>query len=156
MSDQFLISIQTQPCPVSCVATCFAMVAGIPASIMAEKFHARYRNDEISIGDILRELEIPFSDYPSSDRNSFRDEGVYLVSVPSLNIRGGMHQIVIEMTSEGLWSVFDPNYDRCDRLFYVASDDEVREPAVRFSGGYSIDAKIDRQALAIWRKNKAR
>lgn len=148
---RFMIQHQTQPCPVSCVSTCLAMVAGKPVDQIVERFHAAYRETELSLGDMLRELEIGFTDYRSSERQSINTDGVYLCGVPSLNIRGGMHEIVIEMADDGEWTILDPNMGRGDRLYYSADAGAV-EPAVFFgTGGYNIDAFIAHETLAYWR-----
>lgn len=148
--SNWLIAHQMQPCPVSCVATSIAMVAGLPAQDVIDKFHLEYREGDLSIGDMLRHLDIPFKDFRSSDRTSLDRDDVYLCSVPSLNIRGGMHQLVVEL-NDGEWCVQDPNMNREGRLYYTA-DASLQEPAVFFSCGYSVDALIDLDDLRAWRE----
>jgi hypothetical protein len=45
--------------------------------------------------------------------------GAYLVTVPSLNITGGTHQIVIEITEDD-YHVIDPVQGRAGRRYYTA------------------------------------
>lgn len=115
----FIIQHQTQPCPVSCVATCIAMITGCPVDLVVDQFHREYRKGDLSIGDMLRSIGLAFKSFDSAERQSLDEDGVYLVSVPSLNIQGGMHQVVIEM-ADGEWTVLDPNLGRDDRLYYSA------------------------------------
>lgn len=143
--SKMIIQHQMQPCPVSCVTTCMAMIAGVPVNHLMGKFHTDYREGDLSVGDMLRSLNIEFEDFRSSDRVSIFDDGVYLVCAPSLNIQGGMHQLVIEM-ADGEWSVFDPNMGKEGRLFYTA-DASAELPAVFFGGGYTVEARIDRNFL---------
>lgn len=145
MSDM-IIKHQMQPCPVSCVTTCMAMIANIPVVEMIDRFHLEYRDGELSNGDMLRALGIEFRDFRSSDRKSIDEDGVYLLGVPSLNIKGGMHQILIEM-ADGEWSVFDPNEGKEGKVYYTA-DAGAELPAFFFGvGGYTVEALIDRDFL---------
>ena len=88
---QYLCEQQTQPCKFSCVATSLAVLAGRPAQEFHDRFHKRYWEDRLSIGDALRELGIPFKSFDSAERNSIEESAIYLCGVPSLNVIGGMH-----------------------------------------------------------------
>lgn len=148
--NEFIIQHQTQPCPVSCVATCFAMIVGAPVSVFMG-LHEEYRAGKLSFREALNRMGIPFRSFDSADRNSLGDEGVFLASVPSLNIQGGMHQVVIEMLDDAYWRVYDPNQGRDDRLYYTSLVDAGDDKAVILTGGYQLDAMIDRAALVKWR-----
>lgn len=141
-----LINHQTQPCPISCVTTCIAMVADIPVADIYDNVHTRYQKENLSIREILDELKIPFKSFDSADRNSVCDDGAYITSVPSLNIVGGMHQIIIEVTDD-LWWVFDPNEGKGDRLYYVAEANPDNKLEVSLSSGYNVEAFISREWL---------
>lgn len=148
----FLITPQTQPCPVSCVATCIAMIAGKPATVIRDQFHDCYRDGNLSIGDMLRELGIPFTDFRSAERNSVNERGIWLLGVPSLNIRGGGHQIVLEWDDEDDLMVFDPNLGHDDRSYYVAPGTGDGDKAFDLGGGYNVDCWITRADLIAWRE----
>lgn len=151
--SEFIIEHQAQPCPVSCVATCFAMIAGVPVGVFMG-LHEEYRASRLSLRQALDRLGIPFRSYDSANRNSLGDEGVFLASVPSLNIQGGMHQVVIEMLDDADWRVYDPNQGRDDRLYYTSLVDAGDDRAVILTAGYHLDAMIDREALIKWRAEK--
>lgn len=151
--SEFIIEHQTQPCPVSCVATCFAMIAGVPVGVFMG-LHDEYRAARLSLRQALDRLGIPFRSYDSANRNSLGDEGIFLASVPSLNIQGGMHQVVIEMLEDADWRVYDPNQGRDDRLYYTSLVDAGDHKAVFLTAGYQLDAMIDRAALINWRAEK--
>jgi hypothetical protein len=125
------------------------MLTGKPVDQVVEQFHTAYRETDLSIGDMLRDLNIDFTDYRSSERQSITADGVYLCGVPSLNIQGGMHEVIIEMVDDGEWTVLDPNMGRGDRLYYAAgpTDDPL---SVQMAGGYNIDAFVTHETLAAW------
>lgn len=142
-----LIKHQMQPCPVSCVSTCIAMVAGIPAAEAVERFHKRYREEHLSLRNILDELGIPFTSFDSADDSCLGDEGAYLCTAPSLNIVAGTHEIIIEVTGEDYF-VIDPVMGREDRKYYVKRG-EASGLAIDL-GGFTIDAFIS----AAWLKGR--
>ena len=142
-----LIKHQMQPCPISCVATCIAMVAGIPAVEAVERFHKRYREDGLSLRKILNELGIPFTSFDSADDASLGDEGAYLCTAPSLNIVAGTHEIIIEVTGDDYF-VIDPVMGREDRKYYVKRG-QASGLAIDL-GGFKIDAFIS----ADWLKGR--
>jgi len=110
---------QTQPCPVSCVCTSIAILAGRPAAEIVEKYHRGYRDGSVSVRTMLTELGIPFATFDSLDGGVMDQVGAYLVTVPSLNITGGTHQIVIEITEDD-YHVIDPVQGRAGRRYYTA------------------------------------
>lgn len=143
-----LIKHQMQPCPVSCVSTCIAMVAGIPAAEAVRRFHRDYRNNGMSLRKILNELKVPFTSFDSADENSLGDEGAYLCTAPSLNIVAGTHEIIIEVTGDDYF-VIDPVMGREDRKYYVKRG-EASGLAIDL-GGFTIDAFIS----SDWLKGRA-
>lgn len=149
--SEFMIHHQMQPCPVSCVSTCIAMLTGKPVAEIIERFHANYREGDLSIGDMLRELNLDFKDFRSAERQSIDRDAIYLCSVPSLNIQGGMHEIVVEMANDGDWVVHDPNMGRDDRLYYTSRPGDDSK-AVMMSSGYTVDAVVDHDTLDAWHK----
>ena len=140
-----LIKHQTQPCTVSCVATCLAMLVDEPVQGLIERFHARYRAGATSMRQLLEELEVPFRSFDSCDLPMLEHEGAYLVSVPSLNIQGGMHQIIIEVTDEN-YQVFDPVKGLEGKMYYGRRNETFPEAGEVELNGFVIDAFID----ALW------
>lgn len=130
---------QQQPCPVSCMSTCLAMVANLPVDNVIDQFHMRYREGGLSIRQMLDEMKIPFMSFDSADNTNLDYVGAYLCTVPSLNIIGGTHAIVIEVTEDDYF-VLDPVMGRVDRKFYVKRGDDM-ELAVEL-GGFEINAFV--------------
>lgn len=137
---------QMQPCPVSCVSTCLAMIAGLPAAEVIERFHEKYRAGGLSLRAMLDELNVPFKSFDSADEAMLEWEGAYICTAPSLNIQAGTHQIIIEVTADDYW-VIDPVMGRPDKLHYVKRG-AAESPAQVVLGGYSLDAFISAEWLA--------
>lgn len=141
-----LIQHQTQPCPFSCVSTCLAMIVGRPAASVIADLHQPYRNGDLTLREMLEYLAIKYTAFYSLDCPPLADEGVYLCTAPSLNIEGGNHQILIEVTDDGYF-VFDPVSGREDRKFYVPRGQAERHPLAVDLGGFIVDAFISREYL---------
>lgn len=141
-----LISHQIQPCPVSCVCTCLAMVAGLPVPDVITKWHDKYREGNTALRVILDDLKIQFTSFDSCDNASLCEEGVYLCTVPSLNIVAGTHQILVEVTADNYY-VIDPVRGREGKKYYVRRGlGESAMLAVEL-GGFVIDAFVSREWL---------
>lgn len=141
-----IITHQMQPCPYSCVSTCLAMIVGRPAQEVIEQMHKPYRDGDLTLRQMLERLGVEYTAFFSLDCPPLADEGVYLCTSPSLNIEGGNHQILIEVTDEGYF-VFDPVQGREDRKYYVARERGEGIPLAVDLGGFVVDAFISRGHL---------
>lgn len=141
-----LIKHQTQPCTVSCVATCLAMLVDEPVQGLIDQFHEKYRAGATSMGQLLNELQIPCTSFDSLSLPTLISSGAYLVSVPSLNIQGGMHQIIIEVTEDGYF-VNDPVKGIEGKLFYGLRGETFPVEGEVELGGFVVDGFIDREWL---------
>lgn len=141
-----LIKHQIQPCPVSCVCTCLAMVAGVPVPGVITKWHDKYRKGNTALRVILDDLKIPFTSFDTCDNTSLCEEGVYLCTAPSLNIVAGTHQILIEVTDDDYY-VIDPVRGREDRKYYVKRGLQESAMLAVDLGGFTIDAFVSREWL---------
>lgn len=138
--NEEMIKHQMQPCPFSCVSTCLAMLSGRPASEVVALLHEGYRANVITLREMLNGLKIKFSSFDSVDGGELVNEGAYLCTVPSLNIQGGNHQIIIVVTDCD-YIVHDPVKGREGRLYYVKRGDANEALQVEL-GGFIIDAFI--------------
>lgn len=143
-----LINHQTQPCPVSCVSTCLAMLLDRPAEAVIEQFHKRYREHGISMREMLSQLAIPFNSFDTCDDRLLDSVGAYLVVVPSLNITGGTHQILIEVTEDDYY-VIDPVMGRQGRRYYVNRGAASGDLEIELNS-FTIEAFID----ASWLRSR--
>lgn len=140
------IKHQVQPCPVSCVSTCLAMIAGVQAREVIDRYHSGYRDGSVKLRSMLEGLGIRFSSFDTVDGGDLCEEGAYLVTAPSLNIQGGTHQIIIELTDSDYF-VIDPVMGRDDRLYYVKRGEVVDGLQVEL-GGFSVDAFVSAEWLS--------
>lgn len=140
------ITHQTQPCTVSCVSTCLAMLLDEPAEGVIEQVHAKYRTGNTSLRELMNELDIPFTSFDTCDNVALADVGAYLVSVPSLNFQGGVHQLIIEVTEDDYF-VIDPVKGRDDRLYYGRRSETFPSENEIELGGFHVDAFIDAEWL---------
>ncbi|HHA3474793.1 TPA: hypothetical protein ACODLE_001579 [Salmonella enterica subsp. enterica serovar Infantis] len=99
-----------------CVCTCIAMVAGMSRRSIRRKYHNRFMNDnDYDINHILDDLKIKYR--ICNPNENIKLNCVYLVTVPSVNMPGWFHQIIID-TREG-FEILDPNRGLKGRKYYV-------------------------------------
>lgn len=103
----------------SCVSACIAMVTGISEKEVFDEFHDAYMKGSMRLCDYLEKHSVPFE--VKTIRDHIRPDTVYLLSVPSLNIRAGMHQVVFD--TRGCDNViYDPAKGREGKYYYVYGD----------------------------------
>lgn len=112
-----IIQHQTQTQKTNCVSTCLAMILNQKADVVTDGFHDQYVAGEKNPSDWLDMHGIRYRMCRTSERN-MKPNHAYMVAVPSVNIEGGMHEIVIHVTSDNMAIVYDPNEGRKDRLVY--------------------------------------
>lgn len=148
---------QMQPCQTSCMCTCIAMILDVPAQVIIDRFHTRYREKDMSIREMFTELHVKFMSWDSADRNSMghMGSGYYLSSVPSLNVQGGLHSIVLEFDAdELLWIVHDPQKGTGFK-YYEGKKNPDDDNSFALTGGYNLDAGVTQPALNFWREERS-
>ena len=127
------INHETQRTPYDCGVACVAMISDIPYEKIKEQ-HGKEGMRCEELDEILAWCGIKFE---RQMYNHLAPEEVYIVVVPSLNVQGGTHYIVIDTREESLqeadgydpdkelpegadmWlSCFDPNTGREGALSY--------------------------------------
>ena len=114
---------QNQPDNYTCVCTSIAILIGKPASEVIEKWHKKYYEEGCSIREILDDYGVHYKEFKSMDRLRLDEigSGYYLVTVPSLNIPGGQHQILFEFDNEEFeWCIYDPQAGKEGSKWYQA------------------------------------
>jgi hypothetical protein len=100
----FGISLQQQPTTSTCVQTCLAMALNVPVALVIERYGANPMNQ--------RELIAALGDcgfvWNQLMTGELVHRGWYFAVVPSLNRRGGMHQVLLYHTMEEGMRVLDP------------------------------------------------
>jgi len=114
-----------QPTHNTCASACLAMLTQRPIEQIIEEFHHEYQKGHT---DELRYLlEKGYDITIPSVKDSFliRSETICLACVPSLNIKGGMHCVVVDLRSDSA-ALYDPNYGR-ERVWSYTLDDTDEE-----------------------------
>lgn len=99
-----------QPTHDSCMATCMGMIVGLSADQAYNEFHERlyYKRDKGEwYDDILDEYKIPYS-YGHPRKNTIFGDAIFILTTPSLNMKGGTHAILALSTFEGNIRILDP------------------------------------------------
>lgn len=144
------IQFQQQPTYNTCVSTCLAMILNCDVADLIPVFHDKYFDapfdKRIKVTDFLIERGVPF--YLCNFESFPEKAGVYLVTVPSLNIKGETHQILWIMEDserEGYFyqRLLDPVTGREDRFFYTDIEELLNSNTLATKlSGYSLDLHI--------------
>ena len=123
-----MLQHQQQPTFNTCMSACIAMASGQPVDEVVERWHQNFHDKTDWLDDALDYYKIPYF-YGSQRRAELLYGFIYFLTVPSLNIQGGLHQILVSLTAERGIEVFDPVKGRPGAKHYVygerCSDDEV-------------------------------
>lgn len=142
-----IIVHQQQPCPVSCVVTSIAMLTNKPVDEVKQKYHDDYRSGKCSIRKMLDESGLSYKEFGTLEEAGMVEEGAYLATVPSLNIRGGNHSVVFEVTEDGYF-ILDPVEGREGRFYYISRGNEhLHGDLAVVLNGYQLDAFISRSEI---------
>lgn len=98
-----MITLQTQPTPVTCVQACIAMCLGVPVQDVVSRFGGAAMNQS-KLLSALDQCGVFFNPFMFG---TLVADGYYFAVVPSLNHRGGFHQVLFEWRL-GKLRVFDP------------------------------------------------
>ena len=116
------IKHQTQPTSMSCIATCMAMLVDRPAHFVDQEFSLDYMSGVRDVPMFLAEYGSRCIPWLSAGIHQFTEGKLYLATVPSLQLPGLFHQIIID-TRFGELEVYDPTKGYDGKLHYVASPD---------------------------------
>lgn len=127
------ITLVTQPTAKSCVHACLAMVSGVDVlDVIKDLGDNDGLTDEEMLAWLVRRHIMPLEIGAARHLHSFPLQGLYLATVPSLNLQGRGHQIVIELNRD--YVVHDPNNGYEGREFYPI--DALSPSSDRTLGGY--------------------
>ena len=110
---------QTQPTPLSCIATCLAMLVGRKAHFVDQEFTQDYGQQKVDVPMALAPFNIMCKPQLAAGVHQLATGSLYLATVPSLMTAGLFHQIIID-TRKGFVEVYDPaqGYSKTTQ-FYV-------------------------------------
>jgi hypothetical protein len=105
----FGIVPQTQPTGCTCVQTCLAMALGAPVADVIARYGDEPMNQQLLCA-ALTECGFIWNQMVTG---TMVHEGRYFATVPSLNKRGGFHQILLRWTGADGLLVLDPALGNC-------------------------------------------
>lgn len=133
------ITHQQQPSGDTCSSACIAMILNKPVVEVIEEFHDAYFENKISVAAYLARNDVNFREmYISEDP----DWKLYLAAVPSLNIIGGLHHILLDLRY-GDCVVFDPNKGRANIKYYISYHDVPKNDLEVSLTSYITDMEIE-------------
>lgn len=156
----FEIKHQTQLLHNSCVSACLAMALGVDQQKVIDEFHGEYVSGEIHPSEYLNEKGIPLQPYTFGVEYQVDPDKlwVYFLTVPSLNVVGGLHQILLVWGAGNDW-VYDPakgfttqkgKKGRKQRKFYTREPDGANGLPLK---NYVIGFVVEAQEFINYRRN---
>ncbi len=135
---------QTQPSENSCVCTCLAMLMGKPAADVVAKWHTKYYMEHETLLEILEEEGFRVHCHYAAGAARLVEGKLYLITVPSLNIEGSFHQVIVDWRDRSKPGVcYDPAKGLEGRKYYTLDMDEWDEvDAARLLTSWIIDFTI--------------
>lgn len=103
-----MFDLQKQPNPVTCTQTCLAMALRVPVEQVIERFG----DGGMSHQQFLIALETCHFTYNQFMLGSLIASGWYFLTVPSLNLRGGHHKVLVHYDADlgcSGFTVLDPS-----------------------------------------------
>lgn len=134
---------QTQPTPLSCACTCIAMLVGKPAQEMIDEHHYSFYHEGAELCCILDAEGINYKTYRTTETMRMVPGFLYLLTVPSLNIKGGNHEVLVDFRDVTNPVCYDPAKGYKDRFYYTFDEMEVDENVWAFGlHSWVIDLQI--------------
>lgn len=124
------------------------MITGIPIDEVISEFHDDWIDGQkTNPSDFLFKRGFEHSKEKFVWNNRIYGGYVYLLTVSSLNIVGGLHHIIFDANQEIGKRVFDPCKGRTDKLYYIDwIVDEVNKNEVKLSS-WVVDLEIEIDAI---------
>lgn len=135
-----MIQFQQQPTENSCMSACVAMVSAQPVKDVVQRWHDAFHDRSEWIDDALDFYKIPY--FYGHPRNGELLYGfVYFLTVPSLNVKGGLHQVLMSLTADRKnIEVLDPNMGRDGCKYYVWGPEKAEDQATIIS--WTVDIAV--------------
>lgn len=102
----------------SCIPACLSMLTGRDQLQVDEEFTLYYLKNELTISRYLEKHSIETIPYYTAGIHQVLNGNLYLCTVPSLQIQGFFHQIIIDARFVGL-VVYDPCKGIPNKHYYV-------------------------------------
>ncbi|MDS7913019.1 hypothetical protein ACHQJB_15160 [Raoultella planticola] len=109
---------QQQPTHNSCMSACVAMISSQPVSEVVAQWHEKFHSKEAWLDDAMDHYRIPYF-YGHPKKAELLPGFIYFLTVPSLNIVGGLHQILAAVKEGSVVEILDPAEGRDGAKHYV-------------------------------------
>lgn len=131
---------QMQPTSNTCVCTCLAMLLDKPAREVIREWHPPFfETMELSLGEVLKAAGVVCIEPKTEERfGGLESHNIYLVTVPSLNVPGCFHQVIVDYRNPAQARVLDPAQGRPKARFYTL-DNAPEDPLAFIMVSWIID-----------------
>lgn len=113
-----IINFVQQPTDITCTSACLAMLTGKSIDLVIGESHEGWCNNSTDPVNYLLKYGINLIINTKPFKRTMEWGFVYLLTVPSLNVEGGLHHIVVDLTTEN-GTVLDPNRGRHGKEYYI-------------------------------------
>lgn len=135
------ITHKTQPTMMSCMAACLAMLLDKDVEEVDSEFSLDYIRGYIDVASYLYQRGIFAQPHITAGMHQIRPGRLYLATVPSLQLPGLFHQIIIDARFDGV-TVYDPAKGLEGKQYYsydhIAEENELAYPLRSFLIDYEI------------------
>lgn len=131
MTIPYPIAQLQQPDSTTCMVTCLAMLLGMDVEEAVKNYHEGLFSHDCWYDEIFDIHGIPYRYNPATNPGQTTyTQKIYLLGVPSLNVIGGMHQVIFDTRHVNFPTVIDPNKGIPGKKYYTygdpKNDDEVK------------------------------
>ncbi|HCW3117106.1 hypothetical protein [Citrobacter amalonaticus] len=130
---------QQQPTHNSCMSACVAMISNQSVTEVVEQWHDKFHSKAAWLDDAMDHYSIPYF-YGHPKKAELLSGFIYFLTVPSLNIVGGLHQILAAVKEGPVVEIFDPAKGRDGAKYYVYGECKKAEERELIS--WTIDLAI--------------
>jgi len=116
------MNLVIQPTDNTCTSACLSMITDKPIDEVIKEFHNDWQASLSNPSEYLKYCNIQH-EVNTNPFNFILEWGnIYLLTVPSLNIKGGLHHIVVDLTDiyNNVGKVYDPNNGKDGKSYYVS------------------------------------
>lgn len=135
------ITHKTQPTVMSCMAACLAMLLDRDVEEVDNEFSLDYVRGYIDVATYLYRQGIFAQPHITAGMHQIYPGRLYLATVPSLQLPGLFHQIIIDARFDGV-TVYDPCKGLEGKQYYsydhIAEENELAYPLRSFLIDYEI------------------
>lgn len=125
------IQLKHQPTANTCVATCLAMITGLPVETVIDEFHDEFMGYNLDVKTYLETKGVIVE--RTEDRHALGFDSVYLLIVPSLNSIGQFHCVLCDTRQPDentAMTIYDPARKTSQRYTAHAHDAEPGETPI--------------------------